>query len=218
MALLHKTEIKPTKLELLGEWLPGRSWAAGAAGAEGAAGLAVSRVAAGRFDDPAGVVGLEVMLVRVGDGPVLHVPLTYRGAPLAGAEEFLVGTTEHGVLGTRWVYDAAGDPVFVSVLTDVIRTGGTQAAEELHDGDQVIVREPNLLLRGSGSEAPGTVGDLTVADLEVTDGQTTLIGTSMGVLRLFRTPTQSPAAPDGALLTAHWSGVDTPIALASLAT
>jgi len=33
------------------------------------------------------------------------VPLTYRGAPLDGAEDALVGTTEHGVLGRRWVYD-----------------------------------------------------------------------------------------------------------------
>ena len=36
----------------------------------------------------------------------LFVPLTYRGAPLAGGEADLVGTTEHSALGTRWVYDA----------------------------------------------------------------------------------------------------------------
>ena len=40
--------------------------------------------------------------------------MTYRGAPLAGAEEALIGTSEHGVLGTRWIYDAAHDPVAVA--------------------------------------------------------------------------------------------------------
>jgi hypothetical protein len=44
-------------------------------------------VSAYRFDDPAGEVGIETLLVRRGAGPVLQVPLTYRGAPLAGAED-----------------------------------------------------------------------------------------------------------------------------------
>jgi hypothetical protein len=189
MALLHKAEIRPNKIELLAAWLPSQSWYAGPAEP------LLERVAAGRFDDPAGEVGLEVMLVDAGDGVVLHTPLTYRAAPLDEAEEFLVGTTEHSVLGKRWVYDAAGDPVFAAVLAEVIRTGGTQAAEEVHDGQGgVVVREPHLLLRGSGVVTPG-------------DRKPDIL----------RTPS-APPTPGAAVLTAQWSGVDTPVVLATLTT
>ena len=92
MALLHRADLTPTKLELLQAWLPTRSWYTGPAAPQ------LTKVGAFRFDDPAGAVGVETMLVRAGDGPVLQVPLTYRGAPLDGAERWLVGTTEHSVL------------------------------------------------------------------------------------------------------------------------
>ncbi|GIF16844.1 CG0192-related protein [Actinoplanes teichomyceticus] len=210
MALLHRAEIRPTKLELLGGWLPYRSWFAGPRDA------GLSRVAAARFDDPAGAVGIEVLLVRAGDGPVLHVPLTYRGAPLAGAGAFLVGTTEHGVLGTRWVYDAAGDPVFAAVLAEVIRTGGAQAIEKLVEDDRVVVREPSLLLRGSGGPGTGAAGPGRAGGIEVTDGDPTVIGTRSGSLHLVRTPS-APHTGSGAVLTGRWSGVDTPVVLARLA-
>ncbi|MER5425058.1 maltokinase N-terminal cap-like domain-containing protein [Streptosporangium roseum] len=54
--------------------MPGRDRYTGPAGE-------VPRVAAFRFDDPAGAVGIETMLVPTGDGPVHRVPLTYRDAP-----------------------------------------------------------------------------------------------------------------------------------------
>ncbi len=100
MAMLHQATLTPTKAELIAAWLPGQPWFAGDAGA-------VRLVGAYRFDDPAGEVGIESHLVEVG-GRTFHVPLTYRGAPLDGAEAFLVGTMEHSVLGRRWVYDAWG--------------------------------------------------------------------------------------------------------------
>ncbi len=204
MALLHKAEIRPSKLELLSGWLPTRSWFPTSSGAE------VSRVAAARFDDPAGAVGIEIMLVRAGDGPVLQVPLTYRGAPLAGAEEFLVGTMEHSVLGPRWVYDACGDPVFVSVLGDVIRAGGEQAAEEVHGDGRVVVRQPDLALRGSGVAAP-PAGEIR----QVGEGEVTRVVTTGGTLEIFRSPS-SPAAAGAAVLTGQWPGVETPLVLALL--
>ena len=40
--------------------------------------------------------------------------MTYRSGPLDGADDALIGTSEHGVLGTRWIYDAAYDPVAVT--------------------------------------------------------------------------------------------------------
>lgn len=55
------------------------------------------------------------------------MPLTYRGAPLPGAEPWLVGTMEHSVLGRRWVYDGCGDPVHVAALVATILAGGIQA-------------------------------------------------------------------------------------------
>src|SRR5687767_1046232 len=115
MALLHRAEIRPTKLELLAAWLPGRSWYEGPAPGD------VTRVSAYRFDDPAGDVGIETLLVRAGDGLLLQVPLTYRGAPLDGHDRWLVGTMEHSVLGRCWVYDGCGDPVYAAVLAEIIR-------------------------------------------------------------------------------------------------
>ena len=120
MALLHKATVTPTKLEILDAWLPGRPWFHGAAGVE--------KVASYRFDDPAGEVGLEAILVSSGD-EVYQVPLTYRAAPLAGADGHLVGTMEHSVLGPRWAYDACADPVWASALATAIRTGGEQAEQ-----------------------------------------------------------------------------------------
>ena len=60
------------------------------------------------LDDPAGEVGIEFIFVTDGtdgEGTTYSVPLTYRGAPLprrSGAGR----TSEHGVLGRRWIYDA----------------------------------------------------------------------------------------------------------------
>jgi len=122
MALLHQADLTPTKLELLAAWLPTRGWYPGPTGtavlpdSAPQASLELTRVAGYRFDDPAGEVGVETILVQAGDGPVVQVPLTYRGAPLSDAEAFLVGTTDHSVLGKRWVYDACGDPVYANVL------------------------------------------------------------------------------------------------------
>jgi maltokinase-like protein len=125
MALLHQAELHPTKLELLAAWLPQRHWYQGLAGAE------IERVAACRFDDPAGAVGIETILVRTAGGPIHHVPLTYRDAPMVGGDAWLVGTCEHSVLGRRWVYDACGDPVYAAALASAIFAGTGQADEFL---------------------------------------------------------------------------------------
>ncbi|MDO3685238.1 hypothetical protein [Micromonospora sp. C28ISP2-4] len=148
MALLHRAELRPSKLELLVPWLPGRSWFAGEAGAE------VTRVAAYRFDDPAGEVGVETLLVRAGDGPVLQVPLTYRGAPLAGADDFFVGLVEHSVLGRRWVYDACGDPVYPPLLAAAALADAGQAEEYFEVDGKREVRPASMTLTGSRTGRP----------------------------------------------------------------
>lgn len=203
MALLHHADLTPGKLELLTAWLPGRAWFSGAG--------AVERVAACRFDDPAGEVGIETMMVRAGNGPVLHVPLTYRGAPLAGGDAFLIGTTEHSVLGTRWVYDACGDPVYVAALAHAVLTGGTQAEEYFEVDGQKQVREPVMTLSGSGSSEkapePGVVR-------HVADGDPTIVtadGIELSVVRVVGT--QVP--PGAGTLTGHWSDLPAPVVLAA---
>lgn len=111
--------LSPGKAELVAGWLPSQPWFDGDAST-------AEIVGSYRFVDPDGEVGIESHLVRVGD-VTYHVPLTYRGAPLPDAEEYLVGTMQHSDLGQRWVYDATGDPVYDVELVRVIREGDTEA-------------------------------------------------------------------------------------------
>jgi hypothetical protein len=146
MALLYDARLVPPKLALLTAWLPSRSWFTGDA--------EVQRIGAYRFDDPAGEVGVETFLLRADGGPVFQVPLTYRSAALAGKDDFLLGTTEHSVLGTRWVYDGCADPVWASALATAILTGGKQADEFVDRNGRLEPRAPLATVSGSG--APGT--------------------------------------------------------------
>ncbi|MFJ8690067.1 CG0192-related protein [Micromonospora wenchangensis] len=224
MALLHRAEIRPSKLELLAGWLPGRPWYAGPAVGEPV------RVAAYRFDDPAGEVGIETMLVRVGDSPVYQVPLTYRGAPLAGAERWLVGTTRHSVLGPRWVYDACGDPVYAAALATAIRTGVGQAEEYFETDAGREPRPPSMTVAVTGHGPAPVVG----AVRQVRDGDPTVIGTDpvdLAVARRFSGGVPSGdglsgsslsggglsgGGSDAATLTGSWPGQPTPLPLARL--
>ncbi|BFV55144.1 hypothetical protein KCMC57_up02480 [Kitasatospora sp. CMC57] len=119
MAVIHNTTMNPGKLELLTEWLPQQSWYLGA-------GRVPVLVKAGgfRLDDPEGEVGIELMVVvdTAAADPVAYlVPLAYRGAPNGtGPEAGLIGTSEHGVLGTRWIYDGTADPVLMTELAALL--------------------------------------------------------------------------------------------------
>jgi hypothetical protein len=140
MAIIYQATLNPSKRNLLNAWLPSRPWFTGVADAQ--------RVGAYRFDESAGEVGIEAFLLQAGDGSVLHAPLTYRGAPLAGAEEFLIGTTEHSVLGGRWVYDGCGDPVWAAALAKTVLTGGTQVEEFVDVDGRVQPREATATVLG----------------------------------------------------------------------
>ncbi|WP_229075539.1 hypothetical protein [Actinoplanes sp. DH11] len=202
MALIHKATITPTKLELLAAWLPTRSWF------DGPAEPTLTRVAAGRFDDPAGEVGVEVLLVRAGEGPALHVPLTYRGAPLPGGDDFLIGFMEHSALGRRWVYDATGDPVYLAQVVDVIRSAGHEAAEEFEDGE---VRDTDLKLTGSGA-ASEPAGPVTAH----ADGDPTVVTAGAVTLTVHRLPLIAVDPSDDGVLTACWPGQEAPVVLVHL--
>ncbi|GAA4257554.1 CG0192-related protein [Dactylosporangium darangshiense] len=179
MALLYRADLTPGKLDLIAGWLPGRPWYRGPAAPQ------PERVSAFRFDDPAGEVGVETILVRAEpDGPVYQIPLTYRDTPLPGAEAWLLGTSEHSVLGTRWIYDAAGDPVYAAVLAAAILAGGTEAAEEISTDEGLVSRTPAMSVRGTGT--PGADVPAVTAVAAVKDADPTVITTDSLTLALAR--------------------------------
>jgi len=206
MALLYQADIRPSKLDLLAAWLPGRSWY------RGPSSPGLERVAACRFDDPAGEVGVETILVRAGDGPVLHVPLTYRGAPLEGGEGSLVGTTEHSVLGKRWVYDACGDPVYVAAVTGAI-LGLVHQAEEFLEVDGVPVRRDPVMTVAGASVGNEMIDPPTVTEVrQVTDEDPTIVTTDSVTLAVVRVV---GTVASGGTLTGAWDG-QAPVPLAYL--
>ncbi|GAB3806322.1 hypothetical protein GCM10028798_29010 [Humibacter antri] len=147
MALIHHAELVPSKLELMADWLPSQPFWPGDTTAE------LERLAAYRFDDPAGKVGIETFLVRhqTATGAVtLQLPLTYREAPLEYGEAAFIGTTEHSVLGTRWVYDATGDPVYLAELVRTVVTGGCEVEQYYEVDGERMVKPGDAQVRGSG--------------------------------------------------------------------
>ncbi len=190
MALVHRATLAPSKQELVESWLPTQSWASDR--------KVVGKLAEYRFDDPAGEVGVETILWHTDDGAVLQTPLTYRAMPLPDKEMHLLGTSEHSVLGQRWVYDGCGDQVWAAALAAVIVTGGIQAQMFFEqDGERVDI-PPRMQVNGSGSDsdppavnsvdsvtAHGTLTVTRAGDLELTvarvvgsalDGELTLTG------------------------------------------
>jgi hypothetical protein len=144
MAIVYpQATLTPSKRELMDAWLPTRSWFDGEPGRK--------PVGSFRFDDPAGRVGLEGFLLGADGLTTLFLPLSYREAELDGAEEHLVGTTDHSELGPRWVYDGCADPVFVAELARAVLTGATGVDHEFDLGNGPESRPTNAQVRGSGA-------------------------------------------------------------------
>jgi hypothetical protein len=204
MALLHVATLTPTKLALVEAWAPSQPWFVG----DGPLAL----VANFRFDDPLGEVGVETLLVRAGDGPVMQVPLTYRAEPLPGAEGSLIGTTEHSVLGTRWVYDGPGDPVYLQTLATTVLSGGTQVEMWIDEGAGLVLRTPTATVAGGGADAgfeqplPNSVEVHGDAELTVVEAD----GVRAHVIRR-----SGNTVPGGVTLTGSWAGVE-PTVLATV--
>jgi hypothetical protein len=148
MAILHQATLTPSKQELLSSWVPGQPWWPH----DSACGIDLS--VDYRFDDPDGEVGIQTYLLRTELGAMVQVPVTYRDAPLDGAEQYLIGTSMHSVLGDRWVYDGCADPVCVRAFAMAILTGGGQAVLEILTPQGPQVREPSAVVRGTGHEEP----------------------------------------------------------------
>jgi hypothetical protein len=162
MATIHRTTMVPGKLELLGDWLPQQPWYRNT-------GRPPMLAWAGgfRLDDPAGEVGIEFNFVTDGEEATYHVPLAYRGAPLPEAREGLLGTSEHGVLGWRWIYDAAHDPVAVTRLLDLI-CAGTEAQHQ----NESDTPDPSVGRHWASAGRLSACGPLQVSNTE--PGRTTV--------------------------------------------
>ena len=211
MALLHQSEIRPSKIELVSAWAPGKPWFAGHS-------EPFSPLAAYRFDDPEGEVGIETLLLQTGDGAVVQVPLTYRGEPLPGGDRWLITTMQHSTLGDRWVYDGTGDPAYVAALATAIATGGTHAELHIEIDGVMTTREPTALVSGGGSHTgaivPPAVDAIAVRD----EGTVTVVEAGDIRIRLPRVPSDSPDSADDAsrILVGTWTGQTEPRVLAYL--
>ena len=219
MAILHTSVLRPTKLELVTDWVPRQAWFAGDPS------VTFTQVGAFRFDDPDGEVGVETLLVRAGDGPVLQVPLTYRAAPLDGGEPWFITTMQHSVLGERWVYDGVGDPVYLATVVATICSAGEQAELLVESGGERVRREPTALVRGGGARdgrVPRVAG--VPSQVRDDDGRTLVTAGELNLSVARRLDATSPTGPAGATstpagsLTGTWAGQDDPVELVRIVT
>lgn len=209
MALIYQTTMSPTKYELIASWLPAQPWFTGEVSE-------LSPVGAYRFDDPEGEVGMEGHLFTAGDSKIYHVPLTYRGAALTDAEPFLLGTSQHGVFGTRWITDATGDPVFRAALAAAIVHGQTGAEEIIDDlqGNR-WEQAPSVRVRGSGTQT-GEAPTLQDATVDLVD-ELSRIEDDYAVLDVVRViEPERVAREDQLVLRATWEGQTSAAILALL--
>jgi len=211
VAVIHRAELAPSKLELITDWIGAQPWWRSGT-PEG-----LKNLGAYRFDDPAGAVGIQSVLVGAADGTLYQVPLTYRAAPLEGAESSLLGTAEHSVLGTRWVYDAAGDPVAVTAFANAVLAAAPQAHEYLQGPDGTSTERPRtVIVTGTGGTGP--VPDVTAVSQLVTtsdDETTTVTAPSFGLV-IHRRP-GAVEAPSGSVLIGSVRGTAEPFLLAAAA-
>ncbi len=138
-------QLTPGKLDLLGAWLPDQEWFDGDPSH-------LERVAAFRFVDPDGEVGLDCMIIESA-GSLFHVPVTWRGTPLPGGS--LIGTLEHSVLGTRHCYDAPTDPVYMTELARIIREADSDADIVAEGSNEARAR--TIIVEGTGSCSGGAL-------------------------------------------------------------
>ncbi len=185
MAILHQATLRPSKLELLQAYIPTLAELDLSPDTE------LALLGAYRFDDPAGDVGIETHIITASDGRTLQIPLTYRAAPLEGADDWFVATLEHSALGTRWVYNGFGDPVYRAELIRTIIEGDSQVKLEILTPDGTIERKNTVHVKGSGGASDAT-------DVE---------------LHYVLEPGPQPASPH---LAGTWPGVAEPVTMATI--
>lgn len=202
MALVYDAKLVPSKPDLIAAWLPTQPWFQ-------ETNRDIEVLGAFRFDDPNGQVGIETHIVRGSSGKIYQVPLTYRGRAMADAGRFLVTELEHSVLGHRWVYDAAADPVAVAAIVAAITTGQTQVDAFLDGADTPL--PVSVAVKGTGSQQRPP--QATLIGLETKDA-VTRVQTDSLALDIFRVVS---GLRDTAFRLDAQSGFDgTPATLASI--
>lgn len=204
MALYHKATITPTKAELLAQWVPTQPWCPDAT-------APVEVIGAYRFDDPEGQVGIETHMVTNGD-TLLQVPLTYRSAPLEGAEDFFVMEINHTELGTRWVYDGLGDARFLVMLAGAAMTGQGEALGMVMNEGQWFIAPTNVRIQGGGWS-----GERVSVDGFAPVGETTevvMFRNDQFEMVVHRRPASGERPSIG--LTATWGEASDPVVLAEV--
>ncbi len=151
MAIVYETTLQPSKLDLIGRWISDQRWYTGKAHAP-----VLERVGFYRFDDPAGQVGIEVLLVAdsggAGEPVVYQIPVTWRAEPDPELAHALIGTTEHGTLGTRYGYDGCHDPVCAAELLRCVITGSAEVPVQVQSADGTVRDLPtDVRVKGSGT-------------------------------------------------------------------
>ena len=204
MAIFHVATNTPTKAEVIATWIPTQAWGPTAADA-------IETIGSFHFDDPDGRVGMETHLIAAG-GTLMQVPLTYRDAPLHGAEEALIATIEHSVLGTRWVYDATRDDQFLLVLAGVALTGqGESLGWASHEGRRYIAPSAVRIHGGGWTQTPVPVDGFH----PIADNTTNLVvRNDRFELTFFRHPRAAPQPAIG--LTATCDEHPEPVVLAEV--
>ncbi|UYQ78356.1 hypothetical protein OF385_04175 [Glutamicibacter sp. JL.03c] len=140
MGIVYNTSMSPSKDELVSAWLPQQDFYTG----KGTPRL--QHIGGFRLEDPEGKVGMELRIYADHSDTsdvVYHVPLTYREARLPGGDKHLIGTSEHAILGERFIYDAAGDPVFIAQARQLL-AGNTTAQHH----SESFTDEPRVKVKG----------------------------------------------------------------------
>ena len=171
MAIIHKTTVIPSKLELLTAWLPAQPWYL-----DHGRSPELAKAGGFRLDDPAGEVGIEFMVVTDGFGDeaaAYLVPMTYRASARPGADGALIGTAEHGVLGGRWIYDGTHDPVLVAQLAALIHGEAEPQAQSISNTpDPTVTVIPVVGGYGTAVESEITANGPSGTDLRIETADT----------------------------------------------
>lgn len=202
MAVFHVSTNTPTKAEILATWIPNTPWGRSRGGE-------TEIIGSFHLDDPAGEVGIETHLVKVGDF-LLQVPLTYRGSPLVGVEP--IATMEHSVLGTRWVYDGVEDDCFVMVLCGLALTGHGESLGWAHHEGRWFVAPTTIKLSHLG---PRTMEPVAVDGLRLESDDGHGLTFRRGRLSLTFHRELRSALEDESGLVADWPSNPAPVLLAS---
>lgn len=197
MSIIYDATIEPSKLDILAAWLPSQEWFIPVPDAE------LERVASFRFDDPAGQVGMETLLIRHGAW-MYQVPLVYRNAPVPELAAFLLTSTEHSVLGTRWVYDATGDPLYVAAIAGAVLAAEPQANQVEHRGEERIPLPATITLTSTGT--PGTPVPAVESVTAHTVGGVTTVRSGGLSIAVVRSLADDDGTHLGAALTGAWAG------------